>query len=200
MKKILASTLLALATVLAMAQSPTVTTDTRFARGATMAFGRATFSSNGSAISERGFCWSSETKEPTINDNVTKTVLSNNGLIFWMKNLQPATKYYARAYAKAADGSVGYGDAIKIVTLPKGTITWSYDNGGAEDANTRINNAVGSCVDYWNDLTSISDLYLNVHYGASTPTADCSYGGWMRVGPNSSYQRTGTIMHEALHA
>lgn len=200
MKKILASTLLALATVLAMAQAPTVTTDTRFARGATMAFGRATFSSNGSAISERGFCWSSETKEPTINDNVTKTVLSNNGLIFWMKNLQPATKYYARAYAKAADGSVGYGDAIKIVTLPKGTITWSYDNGGAEDANTRINNAVGSCVDYWNDLTSISDLYLNVHYGASTPTADCSYGGWMRVGPNSSYQRTGTIMHEALHA
>ena len=56
MKKILASTLLALATVLAMAQAPTVTTDTRFARGATMAFGRATFSSNGSAISERGFC------------------------------------------------------------------------------------------------------------------------------------------------
>lgn len=200
MKKILASTLLTLAAVQAMAQAPTVTTDTRFARGATMAFGRATFKANGSSISERGFCWSSENKTPTVDDNYTKTTLSNSGLIFWMKDLQPATKYYARAYAKAADGSIGYGDVIKIVTVPKGTITWSYDNGGSDAENTRINNAVSSCVDYWNNLTSISGLNLSVHYGASTQTADCSYGGWMRVGPNSSYQKTGTIMHEALHA
>ena len=32
-----------------------------------------------------------------------------------------------------------------------------------------------------------------------TPTADCSYGGWIRVGSNTSYQRCGTIMHEMLH-
>jgi hypothetical protein len=30
-------------------------------------------------------------------------------------------------------------------------------------------------------------------------TADCSYGGWVRVGPNQSYQRCGTILHELLH-
>ncbi len=200
MKKAIILSLSLLASMQLSAQAPTVVTDTRSARGATMAFGRATFKANGSAITERGFCWSAETKEPTVNDNTTRTTLSNNGLIYWMKGLAPATKYYARAYAKAADGSIGYGDAIKIITLPEGTISWSYDNGGSDAENTRINNAVSRCVDYWNSLTSIGGLYLSVHYGASTPTADCSYGGWMRVGPNSSYQQTGTIMHEALHA
>lgn len=200
MNRLFTISLLFIAFLQAMAKEPIVTTDTRFARGATMAFGRATLKANGTIIQEAGFCWSAETKEPTVNDNVTKTKLTNNGAIYWMKNLQPATKYYARAYAKTTTGSVSYGETIKIITLPKGTISWGYDNGGSTDENTRINSAVASCVDYWNNLTSISDLYLNVHYGASTPTADCSYGGWMRVGPNSSYQRTGTVMHEALHA
>lgn len=200
MKKQIITCLASALAVQAMAQAPTVTTDTRFARGATVAYGRGTFKYNGSPISKRGFCWSSETKEPTVNDNVSSKVISNNGAIYCLENLQPATVYYARAYATASDGSTGYGDVIKIVTLPKGTIAWNYDNGADADANTRINNAVSSCVDYWNNHTSISGLTLSVHYGASTPTADCSYGGWMRVGPNASYQRTGTIMHEALHA
>ncbi len=181
--------------------APTVTTDTRFARGATRAFGRAKFAAvNGNTIQTRGFCWSSENRFPTIEDSHSNLTYSNNGLIFRMEGLTPSTVYYARAYAVGKDGSVGYGDVIKIVTLPKGTISWGYDNGGSSDANSRINAAVESAVNYWNELTSITDLYLNVHYGADTPTADCSYGGWMRVGPNSSYQRTGTIMHEALHA
>ncbi len=189
-----------LASLQAMAQAPTVTTDTRFARGATMAFGRATIKSNGSAVSKRGFCFSDVNKEPTIADNLSSGTLSNNGLIFKMTDLKPGTVYYARAYATAADGSTGYGDVIKIVTIPKGTIGWGYDNGGNADQNKRISQATAECVEYWNNLTSISGLYLNVHYGSGTPTADCSYGGWMRVGPNESYQRTGTIMHEALHA
>jgi len=185
----------------ALAQAPTVVTDTRFARGSNQAFGRATFTAaSGNSISKRGFCFSTTHSEPTIDDQLSTGTLSNNGLIYWMKDLEPSTRYYARAYAVAKDGSVGYGNVIKIVTLPKGTITWGYDNGGSEDQNSRINAAVGSCVNYWNNLTSIDGLYLNVHYGSETPTADCSYGGWMRVGPNSSYQKTGTIMHEALHA
>jgi len=200
MKKEIVSCIASMLAVQAMAQAPTVTTDSRFARGATTAYGRATFVSTGSPIKERGFCWSADSKEPTINDNKTTKTFSNNGLIFRMEGLQPATKYYARAYAITSDGSVGYGSVIKIVTVPKGTITWQYDNGADDAANARINSAVSSCVEYWNNHTSISGLNLNVHYGASTPTADCSYGGWMRVGPNSSYQRTGTIMHEALHA
>lgn len=180
---------------------PEVTTNPRFARGSTMAFARATFKAvNGNSLTERGFCWSSETREPTIEDTRSKQYLSNSGLIFWMKELEPATIYYARPYAITKNGAVGYGETLKIVTLPKGQIAWTYDDGGSSAENGRIRSAVESCVDWWNALSSISDLTLQVHYGAQTPTADCSYGGWMRVGPNASYQKTGTIMHEALHA
>ncbi len=200
MKKLLYTPLMFLASLQIMAQAPTVTTNPLFARGATMAFGRATFKANGSTISKRGFCFSSENKTPTIDDNLSSGTLSNNGLIYKMTNLTPSTIYYARAYATAADGSTGYGDVIKIVTLPKGNIGWGYDNGGDAGQNARINAAVEECVEYWNNLTSIDGLYLNVHFGAQTPTADCSYGGWMRVGPDAAYQKTGTIMHEALHA
>lgn len=176
---------------------PVVTTDPRSARGATMAFGRATF--EGSNIMEKGFCWSTE-KNPTVLDNRSSLSYSNNGEIFVMDNLQPATLYYIRPYAITYDYAVGYGDAIRICTLPMGGVTWSYNNGGSAEENERINNAVGDAVTIWNHLTSIQGLHLTVNYGASTPTADCSYGGWMRVGPNASYQRTGTIQHEMCHA
>lgn len=200
MKRTLFLSIMFLASLQMMAQAPTVTTDTRFARGATIAFGRGTFKSNGSAIAKRGFCYSSANREPTIADNLSSGALSNNGMIYKMTNLIPATVYYARAYATAADGNTGYGDVIKIVTIPKGNIGWNYDNAGDTEQNARITSAIEECVDYWNNLTSINGLYLNVHYNSGTPTADCSYGGWMRVGSNASYQRTGTIMHEALHA
>lgn len=179
---------------------PTIKTDTRYARGATKAYGRMSLTMNGASIKERGFCWSSEKKEPTIADSKSTKVISNNGLIYVMENLTPATMYHARAYVTVTTGETYYGDAIKFSTIPKGTISWGYDNGGSAAENTRINSAVKSCVDYWNEYTSIPDLYLNVHYGSQTPTADCSYGGWMRIGPNASYQKTGTVMHEALHA
>ncbi len=200
MKRQIIISLIAMFSLQTMAQAPTVTTDTRHARGATMAFGRALFRANGSTISKRGFCYSETNRRPTIEDSLSSGTLSNNGLIFKMTNLKPGTMYYARAYATAADGSTGYGDVIKIVTVPKGTIGWGYNNGGSAEENQRINAAVKECVEYWNNLTSIQGLYLNVNYGAQTPTADCSYGGWMRVGPNAAYQSAGTIMHEALHA
>lgn len=180
--------------------APTVVTDTRYERGATRFFGRATWTANGTPITERGFCFSSTNCEPTIDDLHSTKYFTNNGRICYIEGLEPATIYYARAYGMTADSAVGYGGVIKFCTLPKGTVTWGYDNGGSSAENARINAAVGECADYWNELTSISGLYLNVHYGSGTATADCSYGGWMRVGPNSSYQRTGTIMHEALHA
>ena len=181
-------------------EAPEVVTDTRYARGSTLAFGRSTIT--GVAIGqlkEHGFCWSTD-PEPTILDNRTTEFINNNGYIYVMRNLEPSTIYYVRAYAMTQGNAVGYGDPIKIITIPKGQITWTYNNGGPADANARINAAVGSAVDYWNNLTSIKGLNLTVNYGSGTPTADCSYGGWMRVGTNASYQRTGTIMHEMGHA
>lgn len=185
-------------TGIALAQStPKVTTYEYVACGSTVALGRSTIS--GSNLQEQGFCWSTS-PEPTIDDNRSTKYHSHNGRVYIMENLEPSTIYYMRAYAINKNNVVGYGDVVKVITLPKGNVTWDYDNGGDADANARINSAVKDAVNYLNTYTSINGLHTSVHYGAQTPTADCSYGGWMRVGPNASYQRTGTILHELGHA
>ena len=177
--------------------APEVVTDPRFARGATMAFGRIR-TATGEGITERGFCWG-ETPEPTIGDNTTTEYLTNNGNIYWLKDLKPATLYYMRAYAKNSYGKVGYGDAIKFYTLPKGQIKLNMRDGGDQTTYNRIKNASETAINWWNNLTEIKDFSPSVGFVDGTPTADCSYGGWIRVGSNTSYQRTGTIMHEMLH-
>lgn len=179
---------------------PTVVTDTRYARGATMAFGRIqSANANGSTISTRGFCCATN-PNPTYDDIRSTSTISNNGVIYCLKDLQPATLYYMRAYAKASNGSVGYGEVIKFYTLPKGAITYTYNNGGDANANTRINNAAKQACQIFSDLTCIKK-HFGIGYSAGTPTADCAYKDdpWINMGANSSYQRTGTIMHEMQH-
>jgi hypothetical protein len=177
---------------------PTITTDKRYARGATMAFGRFTYKVNGAKMMASGFCYSTE-HNPTILDGKSTRTLSNNGLIYVMENLKPATVYYARPYVLTEGYQVAYGDELKIITIPKGTMTYWYNNGGSAEENDRINYALKNGTTIWNNLMNIQGVNLSVSYGSGTPTADCSYGGSMRVGPNSAYQRTGTIMHEAAH-
>ena len=176
--------------------TPVVRTDTRFARGATMAFGRIK-SVAGEDLAERGFCYA-EHSEPTCDDLCTTTVLSNNGDIYWLKDLKPATKYYMRAYARTTNGKTGYGDVIKFYTIPKGQIGLTIRENDTENT-ARIRKAAETAVEWWNNLTEMKGFAPNIGYESGTPTADCSYGGWMRVGPNQSYQRAGTIMHEMLH-
>ena len=177
---------------------PTITTDKRHARGATMAFGRFTYKLNGAKMKSSGFCYSTE-HNPTIFDGKSTRTLSNNGLIYVMENLTPATVYYARPYVLTEGYQICYGDELKIITIPKGTMTYWYNNGGSAEENDRINYALKNGTTIWNNLMNIQGVNLSVSYGSGTPTADCSYGGSMRVGPNSAYQRTGTIMHEAAH-
>jgi uncharacterized protein YdeI (BOF family) len=100
---------------------PTVKTDPRFARGATMAFGRLSITMNGATIKERGFCWS-EHPEPTIFDNrSTKTLTGSSvtGTIYRLPDLKPSTIYYMRAYAVTSCYQVAYGNVIKFCTIPK---------------------------------------------------------------------------------
>ena len=177
-------------------QPPVVVTDTRYARGATMAFGRIK-SVKAESVAERGFCWS-ENPEPTINDHKTTETLS--GTIYVLNDLTPATKYYMRAYAKTETGKVGYGDVIKFYTIPKGKVTVSWNNGGDTEINNRMNAAVKQAADIFNALTSINKGF-GVGYSPGTPTADCAYNDspWINMGSNASYQRTGTIMHEMQH-
>ena len=177
---------------------PTIVSDKRFARGATMAFGRFTYQANGAQIKEAGFCFSTE-HNPTVLDAHSTRTLSNNGTIYVMDDLTPATVYYARPFVITAGYQVAYGDELKIITIPKGNMTWSYNNGGSAEENARINSAIEYGMYVWNNLMSVQGFHLSASYGSGTPTADCSYGGSMRIGPNSSYQRTGTIMHECAH-
>ena len=201
MKQFYIICLLTVLTIAASAQAPKVTTDTRFARGATMAFGRITSATanGGAPIKTRGFCLA-ENPNPTIADIVSTKTLSSSGTIYYFENLKPGTMYYMRAYATNQYGETGYGDVIKFATVPMGAITYWYNNGGNEAENKRINDALTQACNIFSNLTSIKKHY-SVGYGSGTPTADCNYKDdpWMNVGPNQSYQRTGTIMHEMQH-
>ena len=178
---------------------PTITnTDKRYVRGSVMAFGRFTYNLNGAKLREAGFCYSTE-KNPTVMDQRSTGYFDNNGRIYIMDNLTPATVYYARPYVITEGYQVAYGDQLKIITIPKGGMTWSWNYGGSAEENDRIVGAMGYGMDIWNMFMSLHGFHLTGNYGSGTPTADCSYGGWMRIGPSASYQRTGTIMHEAAH-
>ncbi len=179
---------------------PTVVTDTRFVRGSTMAFGRIkSVTNNGATIKKRGFCCAENT-EPTINDILSTGTITNNGVIYWIKDLKPATKYYMRAYVITNGYQVAYGEAIKFYTVPKGTVTYYYSNGGDAATNARIKSALDDACYYFNNMCYTTRKF-NVDYSPGTPTADCNYTNepHMNVGPNTSYQRTGTIMHEMQH-
>ena len=167
------------------------------ATGATEALVRATMT--GSNILERGVCWSTE-RNPTVLDNRTTKYFSLKGYIFHITGLQPATVYYVRPYVMNKTYTVAYGDEVKIVTHPKGTCTGTWNEGApTADANTRCRNAIQQTIAYFNEWTGIKGFQLSGHYGADTPTADCSYGGWMRIGPNAGNQAIGTVLHETGH-
>ena len=177
--------------------SLTVRTDIRYARGATMAFGRSTVT--GSNILEQGFVYSDTNTEPTLADPRTTDFVNVNGNIYRMNNLTPATKYYCRAYAVNTSHQVAYGDVIEIITIPKGTLTYSFNTSDDADINARIDGSMESSLSYWNNLGQLSGVHFTANYASGTPTADCSYGGWIRFGPTVSYQAVGTTMHEMLH-
>ncbi|WP_114778444.1 LamG-like jellyroll fold domain-containing protein [Botryobacter ruber] len=180
--------------------APVVTTNTNFARGATMAFGRSTISVPVADLLEHGFCWSTDS-EPTIFDNRTTKYFTKNGFIYHIENLQPATVYYMRAYAISKSYAVGYGDVLKVITIPRGTVTYQLNSSVTNSGEhyPRIAAAMESAVKYFNDLTSMQGHHLSVNYNAGTPTAEASYGGYMQFGANASYQRTGTALHEMGH-
>ncbi len=185
----------------AFAADPVVTTNKTWLSGATHIFGRMSVSNLASSyIKEQGFCYSSTHAQPTVDDNICKAYLTNNGNIYNLSGLEPATVYYIRAYVKRTNGQVIYGDPVKAITRPKGGVTYGIRDGFPDEALARVQKAAKEAVDLWNEYTGINGLYVNIGYGADTPTADCSYGGWMRIGPNTGNQKTGTVLHEMLHA
>lgn len=175
-----------------------VSTDTRYARGATMAFGRMTTTAATTDIKEQGLVISTQ-PNPTTADTKNTTTLTNNGTIYCFKNLQPATEYYMRAYVENNKGNVAYGNVVRFYTIPKGDIQPYIRSISDEAIRQRITNAVNTATDIWNNLTEMKDYRPNVGYNSGTNTAECSYGGYVSVGPKTDYQATGTILHEWLH-
>ncbi len=183
----------------AIGEVPVVVSNPNFARGSTMFFGRSTVTGvSVFGLLEYGYCWSTD-PEPTILDNRSSDYLSNNGRIYRVENLEPSTVYYMRAYALTKNYAVGYGDVLKVITLPKGTVSYTLSSNVTGDMRDRLEVAMSEAVGYFNDLTSIQGHWLNVNYGSGTPTAEASYGGYMRFGPNTAYQKTGTALHEMGH-
>lgn len=176
---------------------PTVVTDKRYARGAIAVFGRMSVSGVPSSdIIEQGFCWSVE-PNPTVLDNRSSQYLENNGRIYVM-NMEPSTLCYIRAYAITKTYAVGYGEQMRVSTLPKGNVTYWYNDGGDAAQNEKNHTALTIATTYWSNYTSINGFRVTCTFSPGTPTADCGYGGNMRIGTNMG-QRAGTCMHEMNH-
>ena len=177
--------------------APTVTTNKRHARGSIWIFGRLSYT--GSNVVEEGFCYSTS-PNPTLSDNYTTDWIDSYGKVIWLQDLTPGTMYYVRAYAMTKDYAVGYGDVIKVPTLPQGDIHWSIRDSGDETADNHIRSSCEWGFDhFWDNLTQLTTFWPSIGHVSGVPTAECSYGGWCSVGDSWSYQNTGTILHEMLH-
>jgi uncharacterized delta-60 repeat protein len=73
----------------------------------------------GTTILENGLCWSVN-PNPTINDSKNIDTASKSFINGILTNLNPNTKYFARAYAKNSVG-VAYGAELSFTTLPNNT-------------------------------------------------------------------------------
>ncbi|GAA4317467.1 hypothetical protein GCM10023149_15020 [Mucilaginibacter gynuensis] len=184
-----------------MMPAPTVVTGTDLLAGATAVFVTGKITS-ADQIKESGMLIS-ENLQPAVSDIKVTGDKADKSLFIRINDLKPNTTYYVRAFATNEMDVTGYGEVVKLTTIPKGNLTY-YLN---EDPNasptvkenyTRIRAALDKAVYYYNNYTSI-EKKLNVYYNPGIPTAEGSLSGYIGVGANVSYQRTGTILHEIAH-
>ena len=131
----------------AFAADAVVKTNKAWLSGATHIYGRMTVSGiTSSNIKEKGFCYSSVNQMPTVEDGTSKIYLSNQGEIYNISQLKPATVYYIRAYVKKTNGDVVYGDPVKAITRPKGGVTYNINDGFPSDVLTRVQAAAKEAI------------------------------------------------------
>lgn len=154
-------------------------------------------------ILESGVTWGIESN-PTIEVNKTTDKISKSAAKFKqrIRNLKGETSYYVRPYAKTEKG-VNYGEQVILRTIKAGNFTFYMWEDPAADSNTkaayaRIRSAFETATAYYNNFTSI-EKHITVNYSPGTPTADGNISGWINMGSNQSYQRSGTAMHEIAH-
>ena len=177
--------------------APTVTTGEVIV-GSSGMVGR--MKATGSNIIEHGFCWA-EKPEPTVLDQHSSYSQTNdetnNSPVYVMYDVQPSTEYWVRAYAITKTYAVGYGEPVRVITLPKGETEYTYLWNGDDEHNEWLDNAMREATAYYNTWTAIKGFHPTANYSPGTETADCSYGGWINVGPWRC--NTGTMVHEMMH-
>ena len=178
--------------------APTVTWNKRHARGAIWIFGRVSWS--GSNVVEEGFCYSTSPNPTLENASYATDWIDSYGKVIWIQGLTPGTMYYIRPYAMTKGGAVGYGDVLKVPTIPQGDIHWSVRDSGDSGADNHIRSSCEWAFDqWWDNLTQLTSFYPSIGHVSGVPTAECSRGGWCSCGDSWDYQKTGTILHEMLH-
>ena len=174
---------------------PVVSTHPEIIYGCKAAVGRMNV--KGSNLLQQGFCWSTH-PEPTVLDSMSTTYYDFNGRVYLIPDLQPSTTYYVRAFAMTRKYAVGYGDVVRIITLPEADVVYHYNMAGDDATNERIDNACKTAVYYLNIWTSIRGFRPNVNYDPGDDGAHGSYGGWITIGAAFA-QNPGTVMHEMGH-
>lgn len=79
-------------------------------------------SDNGFPVTERGFCYSSESQLPTIEHPRVEASLDGKDFAATASGLEPLKTYYYRAYAKNEKG-IGYGEVLQFVLPSVQTLT-----------------------------------------------------------------------------
>lgn len=179
-------------------------TDTIFASGATTLFAAGkVVDTKGIAMREVGICLS-KNPNPTIADTKIAATSSNDQNLFLrFSNLEPSTTYHIRSYGTNTYGTTVYGADVTVSTIARGNVTYTLNqNANPTDdekaAYARIKAAFDEALVYYNNYTSITK-HLTVNYNPGVQTADATIAGNVRFGPNTSYQRTGTALHELAH-
>lgn len=162
----------------------------------------ATITSTGGAdVMEAGICYA-ETQNPTIETGtvIKAPTISNDKFTADVTGLSLGKSFYIRSYVKTVKG-VFYGSQGSFVTYNKGKITVNFHNQAniPSEVFARLKIMADHGVRLLEEHTSIVKT-VTIEYNTGVATADASISGWMRWGPNASYQRTGTFLHEFSHA
>ncbi len=106
-------------------QSPQVTTSevTSFT-SSTATCGGEVVSEGGTAVTERGVCWSTN-HNPTLNDNHANAGAGMGAFVVNATGLMQGTTYYVRAYATNANGTA-YGNEVSFTTSGGGIGNHEY--------------------------------------------------------------------------
>lgn len=181
----------------ASGEAPQVETFPVVIEGSTAACGRLTVKGDRKNVLETGFCYSTDPEPTVLDGRNTKTLSSGGNNIYVMENLTPATVYYVRAYVMTNTYAVGYGEVKRIITKPEGRTEYTYLFNADEERNKAIDNAMREATLALNTWSCIRGFHPTANYSPGTETADCSYGGWINVGPWRG--DTSTMLHEIGH-